>query len=93
MSRFPRPCTVCGQPSTGGHCVDAKAVRNADAKACAAQVARSPRCSCCGTTNDLTADHVRPVSRGGRAVHGLRTLCRSCNASAGAGGRCQLDHH
>ena len=40
-----------------------------------------PRCLICGTSEDLTNQHVRPVSRG----HGLRPgnavrLCRSCNS-------------
>ncbi|MGW9025150.1 HNH endonuclease [Streptomyces sp. NPDC055722] len=34
--------------------------------------------------NPLTADHVRPLSRGGtNEVVNLRTLCRSCNSSRG----------
>jgi len=35
-------------------------------------------------TNPLTADHVRPASRGG-ADGELRPLCRSCNSSKGSG--------
>jgi 5-methylcytosine-specific restriction endonuclease McrA len=69
-----------------------KRIRNADAAACANQVATSPSCSCCGTTEDLTADHRRPVSRGGTAADGLTTLCRRCNASKGRRRRCRLDH-
>ena len=41
-----------------------------------------PRCVLCGTSDDLTNQHIHPVSRG----HGLRPgnaarLCRSCNSS------------
>jgi len=89
---LPRPCGRCGAPSLGGHCIDAKAARNRDARAAAEQVRRSPVCSCCGATGDLTAEHDVPVSRGGTAADGLRTLCRRCNSSAGPGGRCSLSH-
>lgn len=40
----------------------------------------NPQCVECGSTHDLTADHVVPRSLAG----GVRTLCRSCNASKGA---------
>lgn len=43
------------------------------------------RCGECGTTDDLTLDHIHPWSRGGRDVIGnLRVLCRPCNSSKGA---------
>jgi len=39
-------------------------------------------CFNCGTTDNLSADHVIPISRGGNhSVGNLMTLCRSCNAS------------
>ena len=42
------------------------------------------RCEC-GSQADLTVDHIRPESRGGRAtLDNLRTLCRPCNSSKGA---------
>lgn len=43
------------------------------------------RCLHCGTTEDLTIDHIHPKSRGGTdAVDNLQTLCRSCNCRKGA---------
>lgn len=43
------------------------------------------RCVECGSTHDLTLDHVHPWSRGGPdTVENLRVLCRPCNSSKGA---------
>lgn len=43
------------------------------------------RCVKCGSTEDLSLDHIYPWSRGGRdAEDNLRVLCRSCNSSKGA---------
>ena len=42
-------------------------------------------CTYCGSTEDLTLDHVVPLSRGGtHALANLRVACRSCNSSKGA---------
>lgn len=39
-------------------------------------------CFNCGTTDNLSADHIIPISRGGNhSIGNLMTLCRSCNAS------------
>lgn len=38
------------------------------------------RCVQCGSTDDLTLDHVRPRSKGGTNHYGnLQTLCGPCN--------------
>lgn len=43
------------------------------------------RCVLCGCDEDLTADHIHPEVKGGKATIGnLRTLCRPCNSSKGA---------
>lgn len=43
------------------------------------------RCLWCGSTQDLTLDHIWPWSLGGEDTEdNLRTLCRSCNSSKGA---------
>lgn len=40
------------------------------------------RCVYCGSTDDLTLDHVMPISRGGgESPANLATCCRSCNSS------------
>lgn len=42
------------------------------------------RCVCCGSTEDLTIDHIIPVSKGGESdFDNLQTLCLSCNANKG----------
>ncbi len=43
------------------------------------------RCCICGSTEDLTLDHIVPVSRSGsNGPDNLQTLCRSCNSRKGA---------
>ena len=43
------------------------------------------RCLRCGTTNDLSLDHIHPWSLGGRdTFENLQTLCRRCNSRKGA---------
>ena len=42
-------------------------------------------CVQCGSTLDLTVDHIHPVSMGGtNDPSNLQTMCRSCNCSKGA---------
>jgi 5-methylcytosine-specific restriction endonuclease McrA len=44
------------------------------------QLARQPYCADCGSTDDLTVDHIIPLARGGRGeLSNLQTLCRRCN--------------
>jgi 5-methylcytosine-specific restriction endonuclease McrA len=43
------------------------------------------RCVECGTTEDLTLDHIHPRARAGDdSDENLRTLCRPCNSRKGA---------
>lgn len=43
------------------------------------------RCVTCGSTDDLTLDHIHPFSLGGEdSESNLQTLCRSCNCKKGA---------
>lgn len=42
------------------------------------------KCKQCGSSNDLTVDHVIPESKGGEHnLSNFQTLCRSCNSSKG----------
>lgn len=43
------------------------------------------RCQECGATEEITVDHIVPISAGGTDDDGnLQTLCRSCNSRKGA---------
>lgn len=43
------------------------------------------RCVRCGSQDDLTVDHITPVSAGGgNDLSNLQTLCRPCNSKKGA---------
>lgn len=45
----------------------------------------TPFCVLCGATEDLTGDHIVPLSRGGQSVYeNIRILCRPHNSSKGA---------
>lgn len=42
------------------------------------------KCSNCGVVDDLTINHIKPLSRGGtNDLDNLKTLCRACNSKKG----------
>jgi 5-methylcytosine-specific restriction enzyme A len=47
-----------------------------------------PYCAVCNTTEDLTADHIVPLSKGGaNTLSNYRVLCRRHNSQRGSGER------
>ena len=45
----------------------------------------SSACVSCGTSEEIEADHIIPITKGGRHSEGnLQPLCRSCNSSKGS---------
>lgn len=40
------------------------------------------RCLCCGATDNISIDHIKPISKGGtNELNNLQPLCKSCNSS------------
>ncbi len=82
-----RTCLDCGAPSPWTRCEPHRKartrVRTSNRDRARAVVAASPVCADCGSTRDLTSDHVQPLSRGGTNVGPQRTLCRPCNSRRG----------
>jgi 5-methylcytosine-specific restriction endonuclease McrA len=83
-----KPCIECGRRSEGTRCPEHERQhqrrKNNDARyrrtyawqqLSRATRAATPQCVRCGSTADLTADHVIPRSVAG----GVVTLCRRCN--------------
>jgi 5-methylcytosine-specific restriction endonuclease McrA len=85
---FAMRCLRCGQRTrNGSYCTACARMRRAiydrDRRRSAAAVQASPYCAECGSTSDLTADHIVPISKGG-ALGPLRVLCRTCNSRRGS---------
>lgn len=99
-----RPCLSCGIPTEeGSRCAECAPAARVDRRRGRKRERRSsawdrlskrarraqPWCSECGSTDDLTADHVVPLADGGPMLPGpagVAVLCRSCNARKGATG-------
>jgi 5-methylcytosine-specific restriction protein A len=93
-----RPCLDCGRPIPGTHkrcALHAKPGNRRGAtttergygaahqRRARAVIAAHPWCQECGTTENLTADHVTPIANGGDPLGDLQVLCRSCNSTRG----------
>jgi 5-methylcytosine-specific restriction endonuclease McrA len=89
-----RPCAGCGTPSPSTRCpdctaslpprfrFDAYANRSWRWRQLSRRLRRDcPFCEVCGSGEDLTVDHVLPLSQGGRQYdrRNLRVLCRRCH--------------
>jgi hypothetical protein len=73
----------CGRLTTGTRCAECETKRRQPYRAKAYQaVPLVGSCALCGRTDDLTRDHIVPLSRGGtNARSNLRILCRPCNSA------------
>ena len=75
-------CLDCGRLSDGSRCPTHARARHtrmyggAWQRISRAARAESPYCHRCGTTDDLTLDHVQA----GTLTAGVQVLCRSCNS-------------
>ncbi len=94
---LPHPCAqpgcgalVSGQPRCPQHTrpqlTPTQAGWNYAWKKLAKQMIREqPWCSKCYTPDDLTLDHIKPLSQGGASVReNAQVLCRACNGRKGA---------
>lgn len=94
-----KPCIQCGEPSDRSRCPEH---RPKDTRTDRAHIAwrndirwkslskrlrrASPFCEACGTSADLTVDHVIPVADAPElayAVENCRVMCRPCNGRRG----------
>jgi 5-methylcytosine-specific restriction endonuclease McrA len=96
---MPRECLACGASLGTGErcrCSERRRIRSSPSRrgydAAWARLSKrarelQPFCSWCGATEDLTCDHVRPVSRGGKTkrvtLADVQVLCRACNSAKG----------
>jgi 5-methylcytosine-specific restriction endonuclease McrA len=93
-----RPCLVCGEPSTSPRCDDCKPAASTQAsfrdrgyKTAWDKLSKKARklqpwCTRCGSSSDLTGDHILPISDYPElavTIENLQVLCRPCNGKRG----------
>jgi 5-methylcytosine-specific restriction endonuclease McrA len=89
-----KTCLDCGELGDGTRCSTCQARHKPGAQARgytrqwqskAATIKRQqPSCAVCGSTLDLTVDHIVPKVVGGTdELTNLQTLCRRCNGAKG----------
>jgi 5-methylcytosine-specific restriction endonuclease McrA len=84
-----RPCLDCGRPSHLARCPLHQQIRDRTRDAAtrlgARLIAERPWCADCGTTKDLTVDHIVALAHGGtNDPSNLRVLCRRHNSQRGS---------
>jgi 5-methylcytosine-specific restriction endonuclease McrA len=74
------PCRRAKERARGTRTV--RGYDNTWLKLSANAIRQHPYCSRCGSTEDLTADHIVPRAKGGRNVFSnVQVLCRACNSA------------
>ncbi len=84
MSTLPRSCAVpgCPRPMPCPEHTVARRRGQRQQRISKRMRAAQPWCTYCGSPNDLTIDHIVPLSQGGsNAVDNLTVACRRCNTS------------
>lgn len=99
MIKLPRPCVDCQVVTRSARCVRCQRLKDkqrptptqrgynyAWQKLSREFRSAYPYCFKCGSTKDLTTDHILSKKSGGQSVwSNLQTLCRSCNSIKGSG--------
>ena len=95
---LPRPCVDCGVIVRATRCVQCARAKERKRITRTARGydsmwrdlsrrmrAAQPWCSKCGSTKDLTLDHIIPLARGGtNDQSNAQVLCRKCNSIKGS---------
>ncbi|CCC43391.1 putative uncharacterised protein [Mycobacterium canettii CIPT 140010059] len=105
-----KPCLVCGQPAANSRCDEHRVKDTRAARRRPGQAAHDPRwraistharraqpwCDDCGSSSDLTCDHILPKTIAPELVHcreNIAIRCRSCNSRRGTTGYNEDDLH
>ena len=99
MARLARPCHRCGEPTSATYCPDCRPAPAEPTRRLATfaydrrwrklstRVRKlQPFCLDCGSRDDLTADHIIPVTEAPELAHeplNIAVRCRPCNSAKG----------
>lgn len=88
-------CLTCGETIAyvrqdhGQRCATCRQANDSKRRGHYSQSARMAggriwRCEICGSREDITVDHIVPISKGGKSTYAnTRLLCRACNSRKG----------